>query len=102
MNPEADSRYHLLPALYRIRDVQEGEPLTEPLNGDRFEEFCRHRQETAELADATRDARVTFVPQCVQAMWQEWAGRTAPSWLADHVGRLRARYCVSVPAVKHG
>ena len=74
----------------------------EPLNGDRFEEFCRHRQETAELADATRDARVTFVPQCVQAMWQEWAGRTAPSWLADHVGRLRARYCVSVPAVKHG
>jgi hypothetical protein len=74
----------------------------EPLNADRFEEFCRHRQETAELADATRDGRVTFVPQRVQAMWQEWAGRAAPGWLADHVDRLRARYCVSVPALKHG
>lgn len=27
MNPEAERLYHLLPALYRIRDAQEGEPL---------------------------------------------------------------------------
>jgi hypothetical protein len=32
-------------------------------------------------------------------MWQEWAARAAPSWLADHVERLRARYCVSIPAM---
>jgi hypothetical protein len=73
----------------------------EPLNADRFEEFCRHRKETAELADAVRDARVTFGPQSFEAMWQEWATHGAPSWLADHVARLRARYCVSIPAVKH-
>jgi hypothetical protein len=72
----------------------------EPLNGDRFEEFCRHREETAELADAVRDARVTFAPQNFDVMWQEWAARGAPSWLADHVDRLRARYCVSIPGVK--
>jgi hypothetical protein len=72
----------------------------EPINADRFEEFCRHREETAELADAVRDARVTFGPQRFEAMWQEWAARGAPSWLADHVDRLRARYCVSIPAVK--
>ena len=73
----------------------------EPLNADRFEEFCRHRNETAELADAVRDARVTFDPQSLDALWQDWAARGAPSWLADHVARLRARYCVSIPAVKH-
>jgi hypothetical protein len=73
----------------------------EPLNADRFEEFCRHREEAAELADAVRDARVTFAPQSFAAMWQEWAARGTPSWLADHVARLRARYCVSIPAVKH-
>jgi hypothetical protein len=72
----------------------------EPINADRFEEFCRHREETAELADAVRDARVTFGPQRFESMWQEWAARGAPSWLADHVHRLRARYCVSIPAVK--
>jgi hypothetical protein len=73
----------------------------EPLNGDRFEEFCRHRAETAELADAIQGARVTFAPQSFEALWGEWAVRGAPSWLADHVHRLRARYCVSIPAVRH-
>jgi hypothetical protein len=72
----------------------------EPLNADRFEEFCRHRAETADLADAVRDARVTFGPQSFEALWQEWTARGAPSWLADHVDRLRARYGVSIPAVK--
>jgi hypothetical protein len=73
----------------------------EPVNAERFEEFCRHRQETAELADAVRDARVSFDPQSFAATWREWAARGAPSWLPDHVERLRARYCVSIPAVKH-
>jgi NAD-specific glutamate dehydrogenase len=73
----------------------------EPLNAERFEEFCRHRAETAELTDAVREARVSFDPQSLEAMWQEWAARGAPSWLADHVHRLRARYGVSIPAMKH-
>jgi hypothetical protein len=72
----------------------------EPLNADRFEEFRRHRAEVTELADAVRDARVTFGPQSFDAMWQEWAARAVPGWLADHVARLRARYCVSIPTVQ--
>jgi hypothetical protein len=73
----------------------------EPLNAERFEEFCRHRMETAELADVVRHARVSFDPRSFEAMWQDWAARGVPSWLADHVDRLRARYSVSIPAVKH-
>jgi hypothetical protein len=73
----------------------------EPLNAERFEEFCRHREETAELAHAMRGARVSFEPLSFDAMWREWAARGAPSWLADHVDQLRARYCVSIPAMKH-
>jgi hypothetical protein len=73
----------------------------EPLNAERFEEFCRHREETAELAHAMLGARVSFEPLSFDAMWREWAARGAPSWLADHVDQLRARYCVSIPAVKH-
>ena len=73
----------------------------EPLNADRFEEFRRHRAEAVELADAVREARGTFAPQRFELMGLVWAARGAPSWLAHHVDRLRARYCVSLPAVKH-
>ena len=45
----------------------------EPLDADQFEEFGRHRAELAELADAVRDARVTFAAQSFEAMWREWA-----------------------------
>jgi hypothetical protein len=73
----------------------------EPLDADQFEEFCRHRKEAIELADAVRGARVAFASQSFDAMWREWAARAAPSWLPDHVGRLRARYCVSIAPAKH-
>jgi hypothetical protein len=72
----------------------------EPLNADQFEEFGRHREELAELADAVRGARVTFAAQSFAAMWREWAARGAPGWLADHVDRLRTRYCVSIAVAK--
>jgi hypothetical protein len=73
----------------------------EPLDADQFEEFGRHREEATELADAVRDARVTFAAQSFAAMWRDWAARTDPSWLAAHVDRLRARYCVRVAPGKH-
>jgi hypothetical protein len=72
----------------------------EPLDADQFEEFGRHRTEASELAEAVRDARVTFAAQSFAAMWREWAARDVPSWLAAHVDRLRARYCVSVAPAK--
>jgi hypothetical protein len=72
----------------------------EPLDADQFEEFGRHRTEATELADAVRDARVTFAAQSFAAMWREWAARDVPSWLAGHVDRLRARYCVRVAPAK--
>jgi hypothetical protein len=73
----------------------------EPLDADQFEEFGRHREEASVLADAVRDARVTFAAQSFAAMWRDWAARTDPSWLAAHVDRLRARYCVRVAPGKH-
>jgi hypothetical protein len=68
----------------------------EPLDADQFEEFGSHRREASELTDAVRDSRVTFAAQSFAAMWREWAAREVPSWLAAHVERLRARYCVRV------
>lgn len=68
----------------------------EPLDADRFEEFGRHRQELAELQEALKDGRVTFTAISFDTMWRDWAHRDAPAWLAGHVGRLRARYCVSI------
>ena len=70
----------------------------EPLDADRFEEFGRHRQELADLQEAVTSGRVSFSPQSFTALWQDWAARGAPDWLADHVDRLRARYCVSIAA----
>lgn len=72
----------------------------EPLDSDQFDEFQRHREELAELADVVRDARVTFVPQTFDALWRQWEERTAPAWLASHVRRLRARYNVAVTSRK--
>lgn len=68
----------------------------EPLDADRFEEFGRHRQELAELQEAVKDGRVTFTAISFDTMWRDWAERDAPVWLAEHVDRLRARYCVSI------
>ena len=68
----------------------------EPLDADRFEEFGRHRQELAELQEAVKGGRVTFTAISFEAMWRDWAARDAPDWLANHVDRLRARYCVSI------
>jgi hypothetical protein len=68
----------------------------EPLDADRFEEFGRHREELAELQEAVKDGRVTFTAISFDAMWRDWAERDTPVWVAAHVDRLRARYCVSI------
>ncbi|MGH6942662.1 MAG: hypothetical protein ACREH6_00385 [Geminicoccaceae bacterium] len=64
----------------------------EPLDADQFEEFRRHRAEIALLAETLRDTRVAFTPQCFDSLWQDWSARRSPTWLADHVLRLQARY----------
>jgi hypothetical protein len=68
----------------------------EPLNASRFAEFCRHRSEAMELADAVAEARVTIDALSFEELWAEWAALEAPRWLAGHVDRLRARYSVSI------
>ena len=70
----------------------------EPLDADRFEEFGRHRQELAELQEAVKGPRSPSPQSRFDAMWRDWAERGVPDWLADHVDRLRARYCVSIAA----
>jgi hypothetical protein len=68
----------------------------EPLDADCFEEFGRHREELSELQEAVKGGRVTFSAISFDSMWRDWAERGAPAWLADHVDRLRARYCVAI------
>ena len=72
----------------------------EPLNADDFDEFCHHRREAADLAAAVGDARVAFDALSFDAIWRQWATLAAPAWLADHVDRLRARYCVPIAVGK--
>jgi hypothetical protein len=72
----------------------------EPLNAEDFDEFCRHRRETAELAGAIGAARVAFDALSFDAMWRQWSSLAAPAWLADHVERLRARYTVPIAPEK--
>lgn len=68
----------------------------EPLNATEFMEFCQHREEAAELADAVEDARVTCNGLSFEQLWGEWAALGTPGWLRQHVNRLRARYSVSI------
>jgi hypothetical protein len=72
----------------------------EPLNAEDFDEFCHHRREAADLAAAVGDARVAFDALSFDAIWRQWATLAAPAWLADHVDRLRARYCVPIAVGK--
>jgi hypothetical protein len=68
----------------------------EPLDAAQFEEFRRHRAELEGLSKALAGARIAFVSQTFDSLWQEWATRAAPAWLAEHVARLRARYDVAI------
>lgn len=68
----------------------------EPLDAELFEEFRRHRSELERLAVSLAGARVTFASQTFGLLWDEWSTRNSPSWLAEHVKRLRARYSVRI------
>jgi len=68
----------------------------EPLDAARFEAFRRHRQELAEVEAAAEGARILFFAQPFEALWRDWATRSSPAWLAQHVARLRMRYNVAI------
>lgn len=68
----------------------------EPLDAAQFEEFRRHRAELGGLAKALAGARIAFASQTFDSLWQDWAARAQPAWLARHVARLRARYDVAI------
>ncbi len=68
----------------------------EPVDADRFEDFRRHRAELEDVAEAVRGARIGFSAQSFESLWRDWAARTSPPWLAEHVARLRARYGVAI------
>jgi hypothetical protein len=68
----------------------------EPMDARQFEDFRRHRDELHGLVERTQGARIEFAAQSFGALWRDWEARPSPHWLADHVRRLRARYCVSI------
>ncbi len=68
MNPEAEKLYHLLPALYRIRDAQQGDPLR-ALCAVIAEEIAVLRENIDQLYDDQ------FIETCAQ-------------WVAPYIGDL--------------
>ena len=68
----------------------------EPLDADAYDAFRNHRRELDALIDAAGGARVDFAAESFDHLWQDWAERSSPIWLADHVARLRRRYAVTV------
>ncbi len=68
----------------------------EPLDAEAYDAFQHHRLELDGLVEAVSGARVDVASESFDHLWQGWAERSAPSWLADHVARLRRRYTVTL------
>jgi hypothetical protein len=68
----------------------------EPLDADAYDAFRHHQRELEALTGAVQGARVDFAAQSFGRLWQDWAERSSPIWLADHVARLRRRYAVAL------
>src|SRR5919106_4342520 len=73
----------------------------EPLDAARFAEFGAHRRELSELGEAVADAQVGFASRSINALWRGWDAQASPSWLRRHVGRLGARYDVTLASTEH-
>jgi hypothetical protein len=65
----------------------------EPLNWRDIDVCLRHRQETADFAEAVAEARLAFRWFSYNELWEEWTRFPA---LEDHVLRLKARYQVEI------
>jgi hypothetical protein len=68
----------------------------EPIDADSFAEFRQHRYELERLSAAIADGRIGFRAQTFEALWSRWAERDRPSWIGQHVARLRSRYNVAL------
>ncbi len=68
----------------------------EPLDAEAYDAFQHHRLELDGLTEAVGGARVDFASESFDHLWQGWSERSTPSWLADHVARLRRRYTVTL------
>ncbi len=68
----------------------------EPSNREAYPSFAEHRAELAQFASAIRGNRPEFVALSYPELWRYWDTCPEPGWLAAHVGRLRARYEVTV------
>lgn len=68
----------------------------EPLDAEAFDAFRHHQRELDRLTEAVSGARVDFATKSFDQLWQDWSERSSPSWLSDHVARLRRRYAVTL------
>lgn len=68
----------------------------EPVNWREFDEFRRHREEIARLADAVGGASVRFVAKSYPELWAEWGEDNLPTARHDHLEWLRRRYVVDI------
>ena len=68
----------------------------EPANPKDHPIFAAHREEIARFAAAVKGATPSFAAMSYPELWYRWDSGPAPEWLAIHLGRLRARYVVTM------
>ena len=64
----------------------------EPVNAARFDEFAEHRAEIERFGQAVAGAQIAFAAMSYLDLWSNWAGESAPPWLAMHLARLHQHY----------
>lgn len=68
----------------------------EPLNSALVPELSAHRRELRAFAEHVAGGSLRFHAMSYRELWGQWAGLDEPSWLREHVARLRGRYEIAI------
>jgi hypothetical protein len=68
----------------------------EPSNPEAYPAFAEHQAEVLRFAASMHGASPAFVAMSYPELWNLWDSNSPSEWLRSHVGRLKARYAVSV------
>jgi hypothetical protein len=72
----------------------------EPANAGEHRWVAEHRKEVQQLQEYVGGSEIRFYALTYWELLDEWEDLTGPPpWLAEHLGAVRARYEVDVPAL---
>ena len=69
----------------------------EPTNADEVAAVGRHRKQVAELKMKVGDASPHLHVLTYDGLFAEWSSLGRPTWAAEHVDELQARYELAIP-----